>query len=68
MCKTATNKTCQRCETRISQTKQVPLPLAACVAFSGLRYHCQFHTLKTAMQISLTSDQDWFVVGWVFSL
>ena len=31
--------------------------------FSGLRYHCQFHTLKTAIQISLTSGWDWV---WVF--
>lgn len=34
-----------------------PLPLATCVSFSGLRYHCQFHALKTAIQISLTSGR-----------
>lgn len=34
------------------------LPRATWVSFPGLRYHCQFHALKTAIQISLTS-------GWV---
>lgn len=37
-----------------------PLPLATCVSFSGLRYHCQFHALKTAIQISLTSGRCFF--------
>lgn len=47
----------------LAQTERVPLPLAACVSFSGLRSDCQFHTLKTAIQISLTSG--WDRVCWV---
>lgn len=40
-------KTCLCCETSpLSQTKHGPLPLAACVSFSGLRYRCQCHALK----------------------
>lgn len=69
MCKATTNKMCQCCVTcPLSQTKQVPLPLAACVSFSGLRYHCQFHALKRAIQISLTSGWDWVLFGFLMTL